>query len=69
MGLTYKHSKRRTLSIQAGKVTTAQFFLKDKQGNKVLISNLEDLPNSVALSSVTTTPLQTMPPSLTTSWR
>ena len=44
MGLTYKHSKRRTLSIQAGKVTTAQFFLKDKQGNKVLISNLEDDP-------------------------
>ena len=44
MGLTYKPSKCRTLSIQGGKVTTAKFFLKDKEGNVILISNLEDDP-------------------------
>ena len=44
MGLTYKTSKCRTLSNQASRVSSTKFYPKDKQGNALPISTLEDDP-------------------------
>ena len=53
MGLTYKPSKCRSLSIQQGRVTNTQFTLKDKQGNNIPISTMEDDPAKFLGSTVT----------------
>ena len=53
MGLTFKSSKCRSLSIQGGKFTDIKFFLLDGSGEKVLLNNMEDDPHKFLGSSIT----------------
>ena len=54
MGLTFKPSKCRSLSIQAGKVTDTKFFLLDGNGvNKVYLKTMEDDPHKFLGSNIT----------------
>ena len=53
MGLTFKSSKCRSLSIQGGKFTDIKFFLLDGSGEKVFLNNMEDDPHNFMGSSIT----------------
>ena len=54
MGLTFKPSKCRSLSIQSGKITDAKFFLLDGAGvNKVYLKTMEDDPHKFLGSNIT----------------
>ena len=53
MGLTFKLTKRWSLSIQGGKVTDIKFFLLDGNGEKVFLNNMEDDPQKFLGSMIT----------------
>ena len=54
MGLTFKPSKFRSLSIQAGKVTDTKFFLMDGRGEeKVYWKTMEDDPHKFLADNFT----------------
>ena len=54
MGLTFKPSKFRSLSIQAGKVTDTKFFLLAGNGSdKVYLKTMEDDPHTFLGSNIT----------------
>ena len=53
MGLTFKPSKCRSLSIQGGKVTAIKFFLLAGSGEKVFLNNMEDDPHKFLGSIIT----------------
>ena len=52
MGLEFKPSKCRSLSICGGKVETAFFYLKTKDGKKVVMKGMEDDPFKFLGSSI-----------------
>ena len=45
MGLEFKASKYRSLSIKSGTVTLVPFFLKAKDGNLAALKTMEDDPH------------------------
>ena len=53
MGLTFKPSKCRTLSIQGGTVKPCSFYLLDKDGVQTPLATLEDDPTKFLGSSLT----------------
>ena len=53
MGLHFKPSKCRSLSIQGGKVTDVKFFLLDGNSDKIYLNNMEDDPHKFLGSSIT----------------
>ena len=53
MGLEFKPSKCRSLSIQSGRVTSIPFFLTSKNGTKVPLKTMEDDPHMFLGSTIT----------------
>ena len=52
MGLEFKPSKCRSLSICGGRVESAPFYLKTKDGEKVVMKGMEDDPFKFLGSSI-----------------
>ena len=52
MGLTFKPSKCRTLSIQGGSVKSCMFYLLDKDGARTPLATMEDDPTKFLGSSL-----------------